>query len=217
MLISVLIPYLLVRYEKVFAINKDYRDFLSQADVYTLEWLSVTNYNIRIIDEFLEVLAKPDGVYAKDFQFYDFPPIGFFRTYNSQLLNEFYFQVRGIKDLEHHLKMVSSEYLAYKRMRSNRDAILPTNGNHFFILTITNVKERLPEIIEEIKNLRIRVSLLLSEVNRTDSLSMKKFFSFGQKNRLWYKKDLQFTLEEIKTEEKKLEDRDSEAMVKKSF
>ncbi len=200
LVISVLMPYLLIRYEKAFSLNKEYRDFLGQAEIFFLEWLNVSSYNTKLIEEFLSVNNNPQAIFVKDFQFYDFPAINFFKTYNNELLNEFYVQVRKLKGLDHHLRIISAEYAAYKRMKGSKDAIHPQNGNDFFVEALTGIKEQYPKIVDDLVKLRIKVRLLLKEVNKISSLKINRFFSFGQANMLWYKKDLKFSDEQIQEE-----------------
>lgn len=203
LLVSVITPYLLIRYEKVFNANKQHQDFLRQAEIYLMDWLNITSYNSRLNQEFLETLKTPGTLFAKTFQFYDFPNTDFFKSYNTELINEFYIQTRILKDFNHNLRMIDAEFSAFKDTVMNGGK-LAVNGYDFFREALSSLEERYPKTIEGLTDLRIRVRLLLKQANGVDSLKANKFFSFNLQGRFWYKKDMQFTGQELQAEKEVL-------------
>lgn len=200
---SVVIPYLLIRYEKIYILNKDHKEFLRKIQIYFLEWLNISSYNSELIEE---ILDNPPNVFIlKDFQFYEFPSIDLLKTYNNDLLNEFYVQIRKLKSLDHYLKTISIEFSIYKKMLVNKESPLPVNGDSFFRISLMELRKQQVNSLTDITKLRVKVRLLLNEINQIDSLEIKRFFSFDPDKIYWYKKDLQFSEEEIKAEEVKLE------------
>ncbi len=200
LVVSVITPYLLIRYEKIYAMNKEHKEFLRQIEIYLLEWLNVTAHNARLNTEFLEVLETPGAVFPKTFQFYDFPTMDFFKSYNVDLINEFYVQTRKLKDFNHHLRMIDKEYTAFKGTIMSGGGLLAANAITFFQGALGSLNEQYPTAVEDMVAIRIRVRLLLKQANATDALQIKKFFSFGEQGRFWYKKDIEFTAQEIEDE-----------------
>lgn len=212
LIVSVLLPYLLIRYEKIYAMNKENKEFLRQIEIYLLEWLNVTSHNSRLNEEFLEVLETPNAIFPKTFQFYEFPTTDFFKSYNIELVNEFYVQTRKLKDFNHHLRMIDKEYSTFKNTIVE-GLTMPQNGVNFFKEALTSLAAQYPKAISDMEDLRIRVRLLLKEANDTDGLKINRFFAFGQQNRFWYKKDLEFTSEEMEAEKKILDKEKSDGEI----
>lgn len=212
LVVSVLMPYLLIRYEKIYAFNKENKEFLRQMEIYLLEWLNVTSHNTRLNTEFLEVLDTVGAVFPKTFQFYDFPTMDFFKSYNVELVNECYVQTRKLKDFNHHLKMIDKEYSAFKNTLMTGGK-LAENGVSFFKEALESLQKQYPKAIDDMCDLRIRVRLLLKQANAVDALKVKRFFDFSTEGRLWYKKDMQFSKEEIEAEKAVLEKEKQEAKV----
>lgn len=204
LIVSVLMPYLLIRYEKIYSVNNENKEFLRQMEIYLLEWLNVTSHNSRLNTEFLDVLKTPGNVFAKTFQFYDFPTMDFFKSYNVELVNACYVQTRKLKDFNHHLKMIDNEYSTFKKSIMT-GGNLAENGHSFFEESLENLQKQYPKAIEGMCDLRIKVRLLLKQANSIDALKIIKFFDFSNEGKLWYKKDMQFSKEEIETEMEVLE------------
>lgn len=213
LIVSVLMPYLLIRYEKIYAFNKENKEFLRQIEIYLLEWLNVTSHNTRLNTEFLEVLETVGAVFPKTFQFYDFPTMDFFKGYNMELVNECYVQIRKLKDFNHHLKMINKEYSTFKSSLITGGKLAQNNVS-FFKEALESLQKQYPKAIDDMCDLRVRVRLLLKQANNVDALRVKRFFDFSTEGRLWYKKDMQFSKEEIEAEKVVLEKEKQEA---KSF
>ena len=179
--VSVLAPYLIIRYEKVFERNKQYKDFLREMEVFILEWLNITSENKELVDEFVGVLKTPQSIFPKTFQFYEFPPLKFFDTYNVDLLNECYVVVRKLKSYDHHLQIIDSEYKYYRRMLVETKSNSIENGTQFFIDSLESIQKQFPQILKDLSDLRVIVTLLLKRVNGERSLTLKKFFSLNPK------------------------------------
>jgi hypothetical protein len=197
--VSVLTPYLLIRYEKIYALNKENKEFLRQVEIYLLEWLNVTSHNARLNEEFLGVLETVAAIFPKTFQFYDFPTMDFFKSYNVELVNEFYVQTRKLKDFNHHLRMIDKEYSTFKNTIMSGGKLADNSGD-FFKEAVGSLKKQYPKAIEDMAELRIIVRLLLKQANNVDALQVNKFFSLGQQSRFWYKRDIKFTQKEIDNE-----------------
>lgn len=214
LIVSVVTPYLLIRYEKIYAVNKETREFMRQVEIYLLEWLNVTSNNHDLNAEFLEVLNTPNGVFTKAFQFYDFPTMEFFKSYNVDLVNEFYVQTRKLKNFNHHLRLIDKEYTAFKETVMNGGQIA-INATNFFREALNELNKQYPEAIADITGLRVKVRLLLNRANAVDSLQVNKFFALGQSGRFWYKRDMKFTLQEIEGEKVALQKEQEDAREEK--
>ena len=214
-IISVVIPYLLLRYEKAFARNKGHKEFLWKMELFILDWLNVTSDNGKMIDKFLEVLKTPKTLFLKDFQFYEFPSMDFFDTYNVELVNECYVQVRKLKTLDHHIKTLSFEYLAYKRMLLEKENDKILNAEVFYTEALTSIKNECKTVFKDLTELRIIIRILLKKANKVNSLTFDKFFNFNPEKLIWHQKDIKFTQEEINEEKISLE-KESKAYSKKT-
>ncbi|MGC9602210.1 MAG: hypothetical protein ABSE76_00485 [Minisyncoccia bacterium] len=205
LLVSVIVPYLIIRYEKIYAANKEHKEFLRQIEIYLLEWLNITAYDARTTNEFLDVLKTPGAIFPKNFQFYDFPSMDFFKSYNVELVNEVYVIIRKLKGFDHHLRMIDNEYQAFKRTIMSGGGKLAENVISFFNEALGTIDDQYPKVIEDLTDLRVKVRLLLNDANKTDTLKMKRFYGFGKGSRIWYKNDLRFTDKELSAERAVLE------------
>lgn len=200
LLVSVLAPYLIVRYEKVFTRNKEHKEFLRKIELFILEWLNITSENKKIIEEFINVLKTPKGIFPKTFQLYEFPPLEFFNTYNIDLLNECYVIVRRLKNFNHHLQVISEEYTSYRRMLIEKEEDKIENATEFYIQSLEDIKKHCPKIFTDLEELRIIVTLLLKRTNDVQGLTFSKFFNLDPQKDLWHKKDILFTEGEVEAE-----------------
>ena len=203
-------PYnFLITYNNEFNFWKDIFPILISSialmEVFLLEWLNITSENEKMTDEFIEALKAPKTLFLKDFQLYEFPSLDFFNTFNNELLNECYVQVRKLKQINYYLKTINSEYLAYRRMLVEKESNNITNAGDFYREALYSIKKEYLTIFNDLNELKIIIGILLKKANNVDSLTVYKFFNLNPKKIICHKTDIKFTDEEIQIEKNTLE------------